>query len=100
MSLARAKWPGVFSVIKEGTNAIKWTRLSCLKFGFPPAYANATTRFGSSFMPWPTTAATSMRTLTLPKEVEHWSLTTPREKSVMIGAKVVHHGRYVTFQLA
>ena len=41
-----------------------------------------------------------MRTLGLPKEVEHWSLTTLREKLVKIGAKVVRHGRYVTFQLA
>ena len=32
--------------------------------------------------------------------MEHWSLTTLREKLVKIGAKVVHHGRYVTFQLA
>jgi len=32
--------------------------------------------------------------------VEHWSLTTLREKLVEIGAKVVRHGRYVTFQLA
>ncbi len=40
------------------------------------------------------------RTLALPKEVEHWSLTTLREKLVKIGAKVVRHGRYVTFQLA
>ena len=44
--------------------------------------------------------ANLMRTLALPKEVEHWSLTTLREKLVKIGAKVVHHGRYVTFQLA
>ena len=29
----------------------------------------------------------------------HWSLTTLREKLVKIGAKVVRHGRYVTFQL-
>ncbi len=36
----------------------------------------------------------------MPKEVEHWSLTTLREKLVKIGAKVVNHGRYVTFQLA
>ncbi len=41
-----------------------------------------------------------MRTLALLKEVEHWSLTTLREKLVKIGAKVVRHGRYVTFQLA
>jgi hypothetical protein len=32
--------------------------------------------------------------------VEHWSLTTLREKLVKIGAKVVRHGRYVTFQMA
>ena len=32
-----------------------------------------------------------------PKAVEHWSLTTLREKLVKIGAKVVSHGRYVTF---
>ena len=41
-----------------------------------------------------------MRTLALPKELEHWSMTTLREKLVKIGAKVVGHGRYVTFQLA
>ncbi len=39
-------------------------------------------------------------TLATPKEVEHWSLTTLREKLVKIGAKVVAHGRYVTFHLA
>ncbi len=36
----------------------------------------------------------------LPQEVEHWSLTTLREKLVKIGAKVVRCGGYVTFQLA
>ncbi len=36
----------------------------------------------------------------MPKGVEHWSLTTLRETLVKIGAKVVSHGRYVTFQLA
>ena len=41
-----------------------------------------------------------MRTLALPKELEHWSQTTLREKLVKIGAKVVKHGRYITFQLA
>jgi hypothetical protein len=43
--------------------------------------------------------ANFMRTLALPKEVEHWSLTTIREKVAKIGAKVVAHGRYVTFQM-
>ena len=40
------------------------------------------------------------RTLALQREVEHRSLTTLREKLIKIGAKVVAHGRYVTFQLA
>ncbi len=36
----------------------------------------------------------------MPKKVEHWSLTTLREKPAKIGAKVVCHGRYITLQLA
>ena len=44
--------------------------------------------------------ANLMRTLALPAAVEHWSLTTLRETSLKIGASVVHHGRYITFQLA
>ena len=38
--------------------------------------------------------------MALLKEAEHCSLTTLREKLVEIGAKVVSHSRYVTFQLA
>jgi hypothetical protein len=34
------------------------------------------------------------------ERVEHWSLTTLREKLVKIGARIVRHGRYVVFQLA
>ncbi len=40
------------------------------------------------------------RTLALPQEIEHWTLTTLREKLIKIGAKIVRHGRYITFQLA
>ncbi len=40
-----------------------------------------------------------LRTLALPEAVEHWSLTTLREKLIKIGAKVVRHGRYITFRL-
>ncbi len=36
----------------------------------------------------------------LPKEVDHCSLTTLREKLIKIGAKVFCHGRHITFQLA
>ncbi len=45
-------------------------------------------------------AASQNLTLVVPKEVEHWSLTTLREKLVKIGAKVVRHGRYVRFPMA
>jgi hypothetical protein len=34
------------------------------------------------------------------KTVERWSLTSLREKLLKIGAKVVRHRSYVTFQLA
>ncbi len=40
------------------------------------------------------------QTLASPKAVEHWSLPSLLEKLIKIGAKVVSHGRYVTFQLA
>jgi len=78
--------------IKEGKYAIKWTRLSCGKF------RNNEVRLQLHVLAY--NLANFMRTLALPKEVEHWSLTTLREKLVKIGAKVVSHGRYVTFQLA
>jgi Transposase DDE domain group 1 len=41
-----------------------------------------------------------MRTLAVPETAQPWSLTSLREKLIKIGAKVVSHGRYVTFQLA
>ena len=45
-------------------------------------------------------AISHKRTSTVPGEVKHLSLTTLREKLIKIGAKIVRHGRYVTFQLA
>ena len=78
--------------IKEGKNAVKWTRLSCRTF------RNNEVRLQLHALAY--NLANFMRTLALPEEVEHWSLTTLRGKLVKIGAKVVRHGRYVTFQLA
>ena len=78
--------------IKEGKYAIKWTRLSCGKF------RNNEVRLQLHALAY--NLANFMRTLALPKEVEHWSLITLREKLIKIGAKVVRHGRYVTLQLA
>ena len=78
--------------IKEGKNAIKWTRLSCRSL------RNNAVRLQLHALAY--NLGNFMRTLALPDAVEQWSLTTLREKLVKIGAKVVSHGRYVTFQLA
>jgi hypothetical protein len=78
--------------IKEGKYAIKWTRRSC--YGFQQ---NAV-RLQLFVLAY--NLANFMRTLALPKEIQHWSLTTLREKLVKIGATVVSNGRYVTFQMA
>ena len=78
--------------IKEGKNAINWTRLSCHSFR-----SNAV-RLQLHVLAH--NLANFMRTLALPTEAEHWSLTTLREKLIKIGAKVVRQGRCITFQLA
>ena len=78
--------------IKEGKGAIKWTRLSCRTFA-----ANAV-RLQLHALAY--NLGNFMRTLAMPKTAETWSLTSLREKLIKIGAKVVSHGRYVTFQLA
>jgi hypothetical protein len=79
-------------LIKEGKGAIKWTRLSCRTFA-----ANAV-RLQLHALAY--NLGNFMRTLAMPKAAEPWSLTGLREKLIKIGAKVVSHGRYVTFQLA
>jgi hypothetical protein len=78
--------------IKEGKNAVTWTRLSCHSFK-----ANAV-RLQLHALAY--NLANVLRTLALPDEAAQWSLTTLRTKLVKIGAKVVRHGRYVAFQLA
>ena len=79
--------------IKEGKNAIKWTRLSCRSLRNNAVRLHQLHALAYNL-------GNFMRTLALPDAVEQWSLTTLREKLVKIGAKVVSHGRYVTFQLA
>ena len=78
--------------IKEGKNAVKWTRLSCTSFR-----ANAV-RLELHALAY--NLANFLRTLALPREVADWSLMSLREKVVKIGAKVVAHGRYLVFQMA
>jgi len=75
----------------EGKNAIKWTRLSCSDFRpnevrlqlFVLAY----------------NLANFVRCFALLKAMKDWSLTTQREKRIKIGAKMVSHARYFTFQM-
>ena len=78
--------------IKEGKNAIVWTRLSCRRFA-----ANAV-RLQLHALAY--NLANFLRTLTLPEAVSNWSMTTLRDRLVKIGAKIVRHGRSITFQMA
>jgi hypothetical protein len=78
--------------IKEGKNAIKWTRLSCRTFA-----ANAV-RLQLHALAY--NLGNFMRTQAIPKAAEPWSLTSLCEKLIKVGAKVFSHGRYVTFQMA
>ncbi len=78
--------------IKEGKYAVKWTRLSCRNFKDNQARLQL---FALAY-----NLGNFLRRLTLPRSVRHWSLTTLREKLIKIGAKVVRHAKYVTFQMA
>ena len=78
--------------IKEGKYAVKWTRLSCRDF------KDNQTRFQLFALAY--NLGNFLRRLALPRSVKHWSLTTLREKLIKIGAKVVRHAKFVTFQLA
>src|SRR5271156_2886018 len=78
--------------IKEGKNAVKWTRLSCRTMA-----ANAV-RLQLHALAY--NMANFLRTLALPPEMATWSLTSLREKVVKIGAKVIAHARYTVFQMA
>ena len=71
---------------------MKWTRLSCHDF------VDNQVRLQLFALAY--NLGNFLRRLALPQSVKHWSLTTLREKLVKIGAKVVAHARYVTFQMA
>ena len=78
--------------IKEGKNALNWTRLSCRRFRDNQVRLQL---FALAY-----NLANFLRQLALPRPVRTWTLTTLREKLIKIGAKVVHHAKAVTFQLA
>jgi hypothetical protein len=78
--------------IKEGKNAVKWTRLSCHDF------VDNQVRLQLFVLAY--NLGNFLRQAVLPRSVRHWTLTTLREKLIKIGAKVVHHSRQVVFQMA
>jgi hypothetical protein len=78
--------------IKEGKNAVKWTRLSCHDF------VDNQVRLQLFVLAY--NMGNFLRQAVLPRSVRHWSLTTLREKLIKIGAKVVRHARQVIFQMA
>lgn len=78
--------------IKEGKNAVKWTRLSCHDF------VDNQVRLQLFALAY--NLGNFLRRSALPVGVQHWSLTTLREKLIKIGAKVVHHARSIVFQMA
>ncbi len=69
-----------------------WTRLSCHRCA-----ANAV-RLQRRALAY--NRANVLPTPTLPEAVSHWSMTTLRDRLVKIGAKIVRHGRSITFQMA
>ena len=78
--------------IKEGKNALNWTRLSCRQFAANQARLQL---FALAY-----NLGNFLRRLVLPPSVRQWTLTTLLVKLIKIGAKVVRRARYVTFQLA
>jgi hypothetical protein len=78
--------------IKEGKNAVKWTKLSCRRFKDNAARLHL---FALAY-----NLANFLRQLVLPEPIQGWTLTTLREQRIKIGAKVVAHAKSITFQLA
>ena len=78
--------------IKEGKNAVKWTRHSCRNFRDNQVRLQL---FALAY-----NLGNFLRRLVLPRSIKHWSLTTLREKLIKIGAKIVNTSRYIYFQMA
>ena len=78
--------------IKEGKYALHWTRLSCKRF------VSNQVRLGLFVLAY--NLGNFLRRLALPSKIKHWSLRSLLVKLIKIGAKVVRHNRYTTFQMA
>ena len=78
--------------IKEGKYALNWTRLSCKRF------VSNQVRLWLFVLAY--NLGNFLRRLALPRKIKHWSLRSLLTRFIKIGAKVVGHSRYVTFQMA
>ena len=78
--------------IKEGKYALHWTRLSCKRF------VSNQVRLGLFVLAY--NLGNFLRRLVLPRKIKHWSLRSLLVKLIKVGAKVVRHNRYTTFQMA
>jgi len=78
--------------IKEGKNALTWTRLSCSRF--------SSNRVRLALFVLAYNLGNFMRRFALPKEVSHWSLSSIQLKLIKIGAKIISHSRMTVFQMA
>jgi hypothetical protein len=78
--------------IKEGKQALNWTRLSCHKF-----VANQV-RLALFILAY--NLGNFMRRLALPESMKHWSLTSLQTRLIKTGGRLVRHARRLTFQIA
>jgi hypothetical protein len=78
--------------IKEGKNALTWTRLSCTRF--------SSNRVRLALFVLAYNLGNFLRRFALPKEVSYWSLSSIQLKLVKIGAKIISHSRMTVFQMA
>lgn len=78
--------------IKEGKNAITWTRLSCKRF------CDNEVRLQLHALAY--NLGVFLQSVELPVEIADWSLTSIQSRLIKVGARVVYHARKITFQLA
>ena len=77
--------------IKEGKNAVNWTRLSSSNF------RDNQVRLQLFVLAY--NLGNFLRNIALPRSIKHWSLTTLSEKLIKIGAKIGKGSRYIRFQM-
>ena len=78
--------------IKEGKNALTWTRLSCSRF--------SSNRVRLALFVLAYNLGNFLRRFALPSEVSPWSLSSIQLKLIKIGAKIISHSRMTVFQMA